>query len=213
MFFSFFRPKIKASYSSPISGTIQVGNSYGQKTLFIDYALQSGGELHAMWEKVTADIQKAVPDVKKCLLLGTGGGTMIGCLQKAFPEISITAVDRDSIIVDVGKKYFGWKEDKNTRVVISDADNFVNQKTTKKYDLIIVDLYVKYENPDFAREKKYLEKIKILTAEKGVVVFNSHYNKKRHKEFVDFTNQCREVFPVLDDIFQYPRNHILLLRD
>lgn len=70
------------------------------------------------------------------LLLGMGGGTIASELQKL--NCNLDAVDIDERMFDYAKKYFYFKP-KKTRIFVDDARHFL-RKSTKKYDVIILDL-------------------------------------------------------------------------
>lgn len=78
---------------------------------------------------------------QRILLLGLGAGTTFQQLRHFFPKAQIVGVDIDRTIVEAGRRFFGLKPDRNTRVVIADARRFLHQ-SPQRFDLIAINLTV-----------------------------------------------------------------------
>jgi len=110
-----------------------------------------------------AGVSKLIPksfQPKSVLLLGLAGGSNATLINKRYPDASITAVEIDPLMVDIGRKYFALNKVKNLHIVIADALNFVNNMRDEHYDLVLVDCFVgkeipkKLESLDFFRRLK-----------------------------------------------------------
>src|SRR5260221_6439906 len=122
---------------SPINGKISVHWELGWgKVIKVNGLTQSGGILFEVWQSTLRKLQKKKPELKNCLILGLGGGSVAKIVSKNWPSSKITGVDIDEKMVSLGKKYLGLDKIKiDTK--IADAYKFVNGK----FDLILVDLY------------------------------------------------------------------------
>ncbi len=109
-------------------------------------------------------------DPLQILVLGVAGGTVIQMLHSYYPQASIVGVDIDQTMIDVGKKYFGLDQIENVSFVCQDAEKFVAKK--KKFDLIIVDLYIGTHVPELVRKVSFLKNLKASLTNQGVVVIN-----------------------------------------
>src|SRR3989338_2151404 len=130
--------------TSPINGEIKVIESANNRKLMVEGFTQSRwvdkkGLSHGYWDSFydLADFLKAP---KNALILGLGAGTIPIILQKSFPEMQITAVEIDPIIIQTAAEYFELP--KNIDVVIGNAAELINSRLekiwAKQYELIIV---------------------------------------------------------------------------
>lgn len=117
-------------------------NSTATRNLYLNGSTQSAVEINTLITKYgyVTEIMKNttdLPDHASILLLGLGGGY----LAKHFSEQghSVDIVELDRRIVNVAATYFGL-DSSRVNVFIDDARHFVNV-STKKYDLIIIDIY------------------------------------------------------------------------
>lgn len=195
---------------SKINSTIEFKKSYGKDAILVNNIPQSGGELLGMWEKIFKSIEKQEKLFKKGLVLGVGGGDVVRLIQSSFPKVSITAVELDPVMIDIAKNNFGTTS-KNTRFIIEDAQNFINENV-RKYDLIICDLYIGRFNPKFSREKIFLKKIAKSLNKDGLILFNAHYDRKFQKDFDEFYKLGLDIFDEVSVAYKFPRNQVLLFR-
>lgn len=182
MAFSFF-PRTVCKTKSKISGEIVVKEQFGKHTLQVDNLIQSGGIVKGIWKKAFRKIPKEL-SVSNCLLLGLGGGTVVQLIKARWPEAKITGIELDSEIVKIGKKFFGLGEIDNLEIINNNATEWVNSYQDGKFDLILVDLYVGGKLPKRVEDKVFLESLKELLSQKGIIVFNWLKNKNE-KKFVE----------------------------
>ena len=162
-----------------------------------------------MWRKVLKSLDKFSLEPKNCLVLGVGGGTVIKELINNYPRMNIVGVEIDPLMIEISLKHFGLESLQNIEIVTRDAVDFVSYEKGKKYDLIIVDLYLGLFNPPSVRSESFLKNLKRIIKSNGVVLYNSHYQKIRHGEYENFTNLAGRIFSQTQEVFAYPRNRIL----
>lgn len=140
---------------------------------------QSGGVAYEVWDASLARVSKIKKEIKSSLIVGLGGGSIANIIRKNWgSDVLITGVDIDSVIVSLGEKYLKTKSD-NVHVVIGDAIDFVKNEK-QKFDLICMDTYQMDEFPKKFESQVFLENLKNILNENGVVVFNRlYYNEKR----------------------------------
>lgn len=206
-----FWQKTNPVFQSIVNGKITIGRSYRKITLFVNNVPQSGGEYVLMWEKVLKSIDKCGFQPINCLVLGVGGGTVIKELINNHPLLNIKGVEIDPVMIEIGQKHFGLGMHKNIEIISQDAVDFIAQEKGKKYDLIIVDLYLGLYNPPSVRSESFLKNLKRIMKSNGVIFYNSHYQKIKHEEYENFINLAGSVFSRIEEVFAYPRNRVLRL--
>ncbi|MBM3283753.1 methyltransferase domain-containing protein [Candidatus Gottesmanbacteria bacterium] len=203
----------KQIFHSKINGEIILFKFLTGKTLFVGGVTQSGGFTQAMWKTAIDQIRNSKFEIRNALILGIGGGTLIRLLRKYYPDISITGIEIDPVMIKIAKKYFDDKSLIPVRVIIGDATVWIRQQKIKDiFDLIIVDLYIGKFNPAGARTKDFLLRLKQLLNKQGFVIYNSHYQEDDPSEYEDFKQKCRQVFLGYEEILKYPLSRLVLLR-
>lgn len=156
---NYFFPSTYKFPDSKYNKNISVLSFINSTTLVVDGLVESGDVMTHVWKKA---IKKLLPKKfkpKKVLLLGLAGGCNAHLINHYYPDSIITAVEIDSQMVDLGKKYFKLGKVKNLNVVIDDAIEYVmNLKEDDKFDLVMVDCFIGKEIP------KKFETISFLNA-------------------------------------------------
>jgi spermidine synthase len=141
-----------------------------RKKLLVNGVQQSGPEVEGYW--TFAFSRHALPtadDVKRILVVGVGGGTVIRRLHSFYPKAAMTAVDIDEAIIGTAKTYFGLGDQDWLSFAVCDAATFA---TPIAYDLVIVDLYVGREIPMFIHGEAFAESMRRWTAKNGTLIIN-----------------------------------------
>ena len=77
-----------------------------------------------------------VPEPRRALLLGLGGGAMCRHLAAYLPDCEVTVVERDPVVLRLAREYFHLVR----RVRMADAEAVIAQ-SQGAYDVVLVDLY------------------------------------------------------------------------
>lgn len=187
-------PRTILETKSPISGKIKVVEQLGKYRLHVGEMLQSGGILEGVWKKALSSVKHPTSNI---LILGLGGGTAARLAAVKWPGVKIIGVEIDPIIIKLGKKFFGLNEIPGLEIVITDADEWVKKamKERTRFDLIIVDVYLKDEIPQECKTPAFLNRIKRLLTKDGVAIFNQLLVKKKQKETEKATEDLKKLFP------------------
>jgi spermidine synthase len=125
-------------------------------------------------------LYKAEPN--SVLVLGLGGGVIPREMHYYFPSAEIDVAEIDPKILQVARKYFGFIEDDKLRVHIDDGRVFIKQQLrkgiTKKYDIVILDAFNGDYIPFHLMTKEFLEEVKGVLSDDGVVVANVFSNNR-----------------------------------
>ena len=87
---------------------------------------------------------------------------------------------------------------KNLKIEIDDAIKFIDPMYkihNVKYDLIIVDVYLGQEFPKGIESEEFLNGIKNLLGDKGVIVFNCLCWGKYQAPAKEFVEKLKKYFP------------------
>lgn len=105
------------------------------------------------------------------LVVGLGGGTLPMFLRKQYPNAAIDAVDIDPGVVDVAKKFFGFREDSLMKAHVTDGRQFV-EKSRQLYDVIFLDAFGANSIPVSLATQEFLLAVRRAVTPDGVVVGN-----------------------------------------
>lgn len=197
--------KVLEERESKFNGHLRVVKTWGMGTYIQAEGLtQSGGIVEGIWKQTLRKIQRAHPAVGSCLILGLGGGTAARLVRTYWPDVKITGIEIDPIMIELGMKYLGLGE-ANADIKIQDA----GKPVSGKFDLVIVDLYQGDKFPEKFGDGLSLKR---LTKNK-LVVFNRLYYGSRHsykekkKEAEEFGKKLKKVFKRVE--CYYPEANIM----
>ncbi len=108
---------------------------------------------------------------RRFLVIGLGGGTLPMFLRKHYPNATIDAVDIDPEVVDVAKKFFGFREDAFMNAHVDDGRQFI-EKLRQPYDVIFLDAFGADSIPAHLTTQEFLQAVRRAVTAGGVVVSN-----------------------------------------
>lgn len=108
---------------------------------------------------------------RRVLVVGLGGGTLPMFLRKYYPNATIDAVDIDPEVVDVAKKFFGFREDELMNAHVGDGRQFI-EKLRQPYDVIFLDAFGSDSVPAHLTTQEFLRAVRRAVTPGGVVVGN-----------------------------------------
>ena len=118
----------------------------------------------------------------RVLVLGLGGGVIPRDMHYYFPSVEVDVVEIDSEIPTVAKQFFGFREDERIKVHVDDGRMFVKKQLrleeVPKYDIIILDAFNNDYIPFHLMTKEFLEELKGILDDDGVVVANVFYSSR-----------------------------------
>ena len=157
----FFYPKTIETRKSNINGEIKVVKLFGSYRLVVGKYSQSGGLVHEIWKKALKKVKKSViTDKPKILILGLGAGSAAEIINKNWFKAEITGIELDKTMIILGKKYFSLNKIENLNINICDAIQWMEKNAKKKkFDLVIVDLYIGSNSPNQVSGDKFLSTI------------------------------------------------------
>jgi spermidine synthase len=144
------------------------------------------------------------PEPKKLLVIGLGGGVIPREMRHYFPEMEIDVAEIDKEIQPIATTYFGFKTDEKLKVHEMDGRVFVKRQLkvdpVPKYDLIVLDAFNGDYIPFHLMTKEFLEELKGVLSDKGVVVANVFYSNRlfdaEFKTFVEVFGRSQVFYGV-----------------
>lgn len=136
-----------------------------------------------------------VAEPQRVLVVGLGGGSVPNFLRRHFPDLEIDAVDIDPDVVDVAKRFFGFREDARMRAYVEDGRKFIAARP-QQYDIIFLDAFGCDNIPRHLATREFLDQVRAALRPGGVAVGNiwSRYSNPLYDSMV---RTYREVFPRL----------------
>lgn len=194
---------------SEISGTLEIIEHFGKKSLYMNSIPQSGPMYRKMWEDSFNRLK--IGKLTTCLVLGLGGGTVIKLLKNKYPECRITAVEIDPVIIKIAGEMFDLKPDPGFDITCADAVDWIIHCKPCTFQLIIANLYRNQENPVETRNIQFLTRLKSLLQKHGSILYNARRRIDDPEDFNRFVALCKTVFPHADDLVSYPDHHVIRL--
>jgi spermidine synthase len=163
-----------------------------------------------IWKQTLKKLISQNSNLKTCLILGLGGGTVAKLVRKFWPEAKITGVDIDLEMIELGKKYLGLAE-YGVKIIIADAYNFPSLPNfpDRKYDLIVVDLYNGDEFPEQFATENYIHLVRLHLSRSGMAIFNRLYYKKKKSGAEKFGKKLQKVFKNIE--YYYPEANLMFI--
>ena len=201
--------KILETKNSKFNGRIEVVRSLGWGTYIqVEGLTQSGGVVDGIWKITLKKIKNK--DIKSCLILGLGGGSVAKLVNKTWPGIKITGIDIDPVMIEMGEKYLGLNKIKLEKIV-GDANEFIQKliKKDNKFDLVIIDLYKGHSVPEEFNNEEFPKQIKKIVTENGLAIFNRLYDGEARSRVVKFGLKLQKVYPKVD--YFYPEANLMFI--
>ncbi|MFC1710522.1 spermidine synthase [Patescibacteria group bacterium] len=206
-------PKVKVidERQSIINKKVTVVRSFGLGTYIqVEGLTQSGGVVTMIWNSTLKEIKRKRKEVNECLILGMGGGSVSSIVSKLWPRANQVGVDIDPVMIEFGKKHLKL-DDERIQSVVEDAGKYTKReiKGGNRYDLVIVDVYVGYDVPDYFTKEEFIKDVKKVTKKDGIAIFNRLYFGDKRKEAIEFGKKLEKEFNKVD--YLYPEANLMLI--
>src|SRR6266568_6727532 len=109
---------------------------------------------------------------RRILVVGLGGATLPTFLHRHYPSAAIDVAEIDPDVVDVAKRFFGFREDERMRAHVGDGRGFIENVRQPRYDVIFLDAYGTHNVPEHLATHEFLQSVRQAVAPSGVVVGN-----------------------------------------
>ena len=185
---------------------VEVFDSEGVRFLYLDNHPQSAMFLSDITEDAFPyswyfDVPFLFTNISQALFVGAGGFT--GPRDFSSLGITVTAVELDPVVVDVGKKFF-LVNDTMMNIVVSDGREYL-RNTDTKYDVIILDAFRKDKIPFHLATQEFYQLVYDSLAEDGVMYTNIiGYVEGRNSDF--FRTSLKTISSVFLNTYAFAVN-------
>lgn len=199
-YISYFRPQLIYQATSSYNKNIEVRMISGRLTLLVNGIQQTGNYTEKLWETGLGEVKIINP--KNILIFGVGGGGLFHHLHHRFSQANLTGVDVDVEVIRIAKTYFGLDKLNNLTIIQQDARTF---RSDKRYDLVIIDLYIGNDMPEFASKKSFLLDVYRMLDTRGRLVINYYHDHHQREKAERIATYFPHAFvkPVLRNMFVY----------
>lgn len=172
-YLSYLFPILLYKRKGDLGHDLKVVLTKGVKILNTNKVNYSYGALYKLFELFFLKLKSDVPDFnpKNILMLGMGAGSVIRLIKKHYPSALITVVEKDMVVIEISHRKFGLNKEFKFNLHYADAYEFV-EKQDEIFDFIINDVFVDDEVPSNLKSLKYLECLKSICSDQGIVAFN-----------------------------------------
>ncbi len=200
---SYIIPQKIAEFRTPLNAYIRINDEGGKRRkLLVNGSPQSGSYIDVLWDAAIGSFGiDRLTGIRKILVLGTAGGTVIHKVHALFPRARITGVEIDPVMIDIGKKFFDLDTITELRLVHADAKDFVAHasKHGYVYDLIITDISFGRVIPEFLTTRRFIHTIRSLVSAQGGVIVNYLRELEYAQKSDMFMSMLQNNFPVVKD--------------
>lgn len=190
---------------SPFNSIVVTENDRGLRTLWFEkggvrQSVAKPGDPDHLEFSYARTIQVALAFVespRRVAIIGLGGGTLPVFLHKHYPQARIDAVDIDPVVVDVARRFFGFREDQRMRAHVCDGRQFVEK--AEPYDMIYLDAFGADSIPRHLATIEFLKSVRKALSPHGIVVGNI-WDRTSNPHYDSMVRTYHEVF---DDLYLF----------
>ncbi|MEL6179865.1 MAG: fused MFS/spermidine synthase, partial [Myxococcota bacterium] len=195
---------------------IQVRGEGHQRGLYLNdgFAVQTyhstlgNLSLQGTWRYYTqAPAWTTIGAPRRVLLLGLGGGGAALNYRTLYPEVEVTGVEIDPVVVEVGRTYMGLP--KETRVLSQDARTFL-ARDNQTYDVIITDAFDFPYIPFQLTTQEFFAQVESRLAQGGVLVLNVGRYGPNYEVVDAIVQTLKTQFPRVDGVDVGNSNTVLV---
>jgi spermidine synthase len=112
-----------------------------------------------------------MPEPKRGLILGHGGGSLAKWLAHRWAELELDVVEFDPVVVRMAEEYFSYRPPPQHHVHVRDARVFLNS-TEQVYDLIWVDAFARHMIPFHLTTVEFFAELRAHLSPSGILAVN-----------------------------------------
>lgn len=163
------------------------GNNYQVKSAGNTRRIYKNGVLHSafnptklftgsVWDLLSVPALFLAPtDIKRVLMLGVGGGTVIHQLGHLTDIPRIDAVDLDKTQLMLARKFFDIKSSSRIKLHHAEAKSWLEANSHQQFDIIIDDIFIEQDGEPIravTSDKKWIKQLLSMLSDNGILVQN-----------------------------------------
>lgn len=190
--FSYLYPVCIERRSSVLHPVLELYLYRNQWQLATEDAYYSDGKRYGPLLAAFKKIKPELPSVDRMLVLGTGLASAVQILEDMGFHPACTLVDIDNTVLDLAIELMPGNDHSHIDSVCMDAQMFI-QENTSRYPLIVCDVFMGRNVPDFVASTLFLQKCKAGLQKGGRFILN--YIEKSQSSYNEICSQMDRVFP------------------
>lgn len=137
------------------------------------------------------------PDPRSVCFIGLGGGSLPKKYRRDYPSLRIDVAEIDPEVIDVAKRFFGFREDPAMTVKALDGRVFLTRRRGARYDFMFVDAYYSDAIPFHLTTVEFLNLVRDRLSPDGIVAWNvvGSLEGPRSRLFRSVYKTFRAAFP------------------
>jgi hypothetical protein len=139
-----------------------------------------------------------VPEPKRGLILGHGGGSLAKWLARHWPALELDIVEFDPVVVRMAEEYFDYRPPANHHVFVKDGRAFLNA-TDHTYDVMWIDAFARDMIPFHLTTAEFYSLVRTRLNQEGIVAVNLASSGKEGDlaRAAAVVQTMKQAFPVL----------------
>lgn len=140
--------------------------------------LQEPDELVFSYTRMMISALFVNPAPRRILIVGLGGATLQKTLAALLPDAIIDTVEIDPAIARVAEDYFDYRPGPRQRLFVEDGRAYIENahRRGQRYDMVMLDAFDVDYVPEHLMTVEFLEHVKAILAQGGIVVANTFTN-------------------------------------
>ena len=169
---SFLFPVTLESKNSPINTGLEVILTNGHLILDCAGANYSFGGLHTVFQQAFKKIRLDKFPAENVLVLGLGAGSVPTIIyDELHMNVTIEAVEKDEVVIDIGKRYFNIDRFSNLKIICADAFDYI-KNSNQSFDVIVIDIYEELTIPEKFETTEFFQQVHNHLKANGIMVYN-----------------------------------------
>jgi spermidine synthase len=119
-------------------------------------------------------------------------------ISDKFHPTKIIGVEIDPIMIDLGRRHFALAQIPNLEIINGNAKNIINNLTIKQFDIVLVDLYLGDQLPNFVYSNNFLGQLSKLG--KLVIINHLFYDPVKKAQAHDLVKKLESFFSHIEII-------------
>jgi len=207
---SYIYPVIVEKTSSPVNHYLEVTLVNGRLYLNTRNANYAFGDAQRKFLRTFRQIELIKMKMENILILGYGVGGISHIIQKQLKiSCSITGIELDEKVLELGKKYFSALDYNNLSVHCRDALSFIKEDKGS-YNLIVCDIFIDAIVPSEFQTEAFIRLLYDHLNEGGIIAFNKMTHTFRLKK--EMENLIQTFSACFNKVEYHKKTDILVAR-
>lgn len=126
-----------------------------------------------------------MPQPKKILMLGLGGGSLAKYCLRHLPQVTVTAVEISPAVIALRDQFFLPPDNERFCIIQDDAVDYIASRTNGNADIIMVDAFDRHGAAPAACTHPFYETVRQRLSGRGLAVINLASERRERESYLD----------------------------